>query len=34
MKTKKSKKTLNLINKMFGSVKGKPFKREHSDRII
>ncbi len=28
------KKNLKLIDKMFGSVKGKPFERDHSDRVI
>lgn len=28
------KKNLKLIDEMFGSVKGKPFEREHSDRVI
>jgi len=28
------KKDLGLIDKMFGSVKAGPFRREHSDRVI
>jgi len=28
------KKNVELINKMFGSVKAKGFKREHADRAI
>jgi len=28
------KKNLKLIEEMFGSVKGKPFKRDHVDRVI
>ncbi len=28
------KKNLKLIEEIFGSAKGKPFKREHLDRVI
>jgi len=28
------RKDLRLINRMFGSVKGKPFHREHADRAF
>lgn len=34
MKIKKSKKELKLIDKMFGSAKGKPFERNHCERIF
>jgi len=34
MKIKKSVKKLKLIDKMFGSAQGKPFERNHVDRVI